>query len=208
MKRALTTNNILNARFHPAEFVGGWLDAFGKPELHGLWVVYGKSFQGKTTFCLQLAKYLTRFCNRVAYDSLEQGLSYSMQQAWVNNNIIDVGRKIVLLDKETPTELMERLRKKQSADVIIIDSYRYFEERNFKVYTNLKYMFLSKLFIVIAHEDTKGLPDGALGKRLYRDADVKIRVSGREAFVNSRFGGNNVPMVIDNEFVKQLKAEF
>lgn len=208
MKRALTTQNILQATFNPAQFDGKWKDSFGLPELHGLWFVYGLSFNGKTTFCLQLAKYLTNFVNKVAYDSLEQGLSYSMQKAWIMNSMIDVGNKVVLLDKEGPQELLERLMKKKSPDIVIIDSYRYFEERNFQTYQNLKLNFLSKLFIILAHEDDKGKPDGALGKRLYGDAEIKIRVAGRQAFVNSRLGGTFEPYTIDEEFVKKAQAEF
>ena len=52
MKRALTTNNILSAKFYPAPFDGEWRMRFGTPELHGLWMVYGASCNGKTTFCL------------------------------------------------------------------------------------------------------------------------------------------------------------
>lgn len=208
MKRALTTNNILSAKFYPAQFEGEWRASFGTPEMHGVWLVYGGSFSGKTTFCLKLGKYLTKFVNRVAYDSLEQGLSYSMQQSWRMNNVIEVGRKMILLNKESPQELIERLSKKQSPDVVIIDSYRYFDERNFQTYTTLEQNFLSKLFIVIAHEDSKGLPDGALGKRLYGHADVKIHVSGRQAYVNSRLGGAYEPFVIDEGFVKTANAEF
>ena len=208
MKRALTTNNILSAKFYPAAFDGEWRMSFGTPELHGLWMVYGASFNGKTTFCLKLAKYLTKFVNRVAYNSCEQGLSYSMQTAWRLCNMIEAGKKVVLLDKENPQELLERLSKKQSPDVVIIDSYRYFDERNFQTYQTLKHNFLSKLFIVLAHEDNKGLPDGALGKRLYADAEVKIHVSGRQAYVNSRLGGSYEPFIIDEEFVEAAQAEF
>ena len=42
-------------------------------------VVWGKSGNGKTSFVLQLCKELTRY-GKVAYDSLEEGSSLTMQK--------------------------------------------------------------------------------------------------------------------------------
>ena len=197
MKRALTTNNILAMRFYPAQFEGEWRKSFGTPELHGIWLVYGASFNGKTTFCLQLAKYLTKFVNRVLFNSIEMGNRYPYHLALMRNYMAECGHKFLTAVKETPQEITERLMRKQSPDVVIIDSYKYFEDE-----------FPEKLFIIIAHEDKNQLPDGALGKELYAYADVKIRVSGRQAFVNSRLGGSYEPFIIDSEFVEQANAEF
>ncbi|MBR4678742.1 MAG: ATP-binding protein [Bacteroidales bacterium] len=208
MKRALTTNNILAMRFYPAAFDGEWKKSFGTPELHGLWLVYGASFNGKTSFCLQLAKYLTKFVNRVLFNSIEMGNSYPYQLALIRNNMVEVGHKFLTAVKESPQEIAARLAKKQSPDVVIIDSYKYFERRRMEVYKRLVDDFPEKLFIIIAHEDKQGMPDGALGKELYGFADVKIRVSGRQAFVNSRIGGSYEPFIIDEEFVETANAEF
>ncbi|MBR4273822.1 MAG: ATP-binding protein [Bacteroidales bacterium] len=208
MKRALTTNNILAMRFYPAQFEGEWRNSFGTPELHGLWLVYGASFNGKTTFCLQLAKYLTKFVNRVLFDSIEMGNRYPYQLALIRNNMAECGHKFLTVVKEGPQEITERLARKQSPDVVIIDSYKYFERRRMDVYKRLEDEFPEKLFIIIAHEDKNQLPDGALGKELYAYADVKIHVSGRQAYVNSRLGGSYEPYIIDEEYVNAAQAEF
>lgn len=84
MARAISNKNVLQAKFDVADFDGAFLASFGRPELRGEWLIYGGSGCGKTTFVMQLCKYLTRF-RRVAYNSLEQGLSLSLQRhgsAW------------------------------------------------------------------------------------------------------------------------------
>lgn len=91
MGRAISNRNVLTAKFEVAEFDGAFLASFGKPELRGVWIVYGGSGSGKTTFLMQLCKYLTRF-RRVAYNSLEQGLSLSLQKAWERVRMDEVGQ--------------------------------------------------------------------------------------------------------------------
>ena len=82
MAKAISNKNVLDARFEVADFSGRWLESFGRPELRGAWIIYGESGSGKTHFALQLLKYLSGFVDRAAYDTLEQGLSLSFQNAW------------------------------------------------------------------------------------------------------------------------------
>ena len=90
MSRAISNKNVLAAQFETANFTGPYLASFGRPELRGAWIVWGGSGSGKTTFTLMLCKYLAGF-RRVAYDSLEQGLSLSLQKAlslqWPNKRV-------------------------------------------------------------------------------------------------------------------------
>ena len=72
MARAISNRNLYDAKFEVAEFTGKWLESFGKPELRGSWLIYADSGAGKTHFALELIKYLSRFVDRVAYDTLEQ----------------------------------------------------------------------------------------------------------------------------------------
>ena len=168
MARAISNKNVLQAKFDVADFDGAFLASFGRPELRGEWLIYGGSGCGKTTFVMQLCKYLTRF-RRVAYNSLEQGLSLSLQKAWERVGMEEVGTRIILLDKESLKDLTARLRKKQSPDIIVIDSVHYWLG-----------------FIFIAHE-RKGEPKGSLAQNLRYDADIKIRVEGYKAFTTTRY---------------------
>jgi predicted ATP-dependent serine protease len=132
-------------------FTDEWLASFGRPELRGSWLVYGGSGSGKTTFMLRLGKYLTNFCT-VAYNSLEQGLSLSMQRAWERVDMAEAGSGIILLEKEPLGELRARLKKRRSPDAVIIDSMHYWLGFSMSDYMSLLDEFKSKLFVFCAHE--------------------------------------------------------
>lgn len=185
MKRAISNKNVLTAKFEVAEFDGEFLASFGKPELRGAWIIYGGSGCGKTTFVMKVCKYLTRF-RRVAYNSLEQGLSLSLQKAWERVDMGEVGNRIILLNKEQLDELSCRLRKKQSPDVIVIDSLHYLYRFNDSQYQTLRNEFPNKLFIFVSHE-SGGMPKGTMAQNIRYDSDIKIRVEGYKAFVTTRY---------------------
>ena len=185
MGRAISNKNVLEARFEVAEFDGAWLRSFGRPELRGSWIVYGGSGSGKTTFLLMLAKYLTRF-GRVAYDSLEQGLSLSLQRAWERVGMAEAGTGIVLLNKEGIKELRTRLKKKNSPDIVVIDSLHYLRRFYDQQYQDFCDEFSGKLFIWVSHE-LGGQPKGSMARNVRYDSDIKIRVEGYKAFVITRY---------------------
>lgn len=185
MKRAISNKNVLAAKFEVVDFEGEWLRSFGRPELRGAWLIYGGSGSGKTTFTLMLCKYLANF-SRVAYNSLEQGLSLSMQTAWERVGMAEAGARVMLLDKESEADLRARLRKKHSPDVIVIDSVHYWLGFRLRDYIALRDTFPTKLFIFIAHE-ANGKPDGKVAEKIRYDADVKIHVEGYKAFITTRY---------------------
>ena len=185
MSRAISNKNVLTAKFEVAEFDGEFLASFGKPELRGAWLIYGGSGCGKTTFVMQVCKYLTRF-RRVAYNSLEQGLSLSLQKTWERVGMQEVGNRIILLNKESLKDLRIRLQKKQSPDVIVIDSVHYLRRFNMDQYQNLRDEFPDKLFIFVSHEKG-GMPKGMMAQNIRYDSEIKIRVEGYKAFVTTRY---------------------
>lgn len=185
MSRAISNKNVLTAKFEVADFEGEFLASFGRPELCGAWIIYGGSGCGKTTFVMQVCKYLTRF-RRVAYNSLEQGLSLSLQKAWERVGMGEVGNRIILLNKEQLKDLRVRLSKKQSPDIIVIDSVHYLRRFNMDQYQNLRDDFPNKLFIFISHESA-GMPKGTMAQNIRYDSDIKIRVEGYKAFVTTRY---------------------
>ncbi len=80
--RALTVKEVLKQKKRTFAFKGEWKEAFGEPERTGVWFIWGNSGNGKSSFVMQLCKYLCEF-ERVAYDSLEEGDSLSIQNAVV-----------------------------------------------------------------------------------------------------------------------------
>lgn len=186
MKRALSVDNVLNAKFTELDFEGKWLDAIGKPELTGTWFVQGDIKSGKTSFTLQLTKYMTRF-SRVVYNSVEEGLSKTIREAYKREQMHEVRGKFELLDIESYDDLVKRLRKHKSANIVVIDTIQFWE-LTFSQYKNLKKMFRKKLFIYMSHRDG-GRPAGATAQKIWRDANVAWMIEGFKAFPVSRYGG-------------------
>lgn len=186
MKRGISVTELTKKKFKQMGFAGKWKAAIGDPGLTGVWIVWGNSGNGKTRFALQLAKYIAQFA-KVAYNSLEEGISKSFQKAVIETQIADVSGSFILLDRESLDDLKLRLAKRRSPSVIFIDSFQY-TGLNKQQYIQLKSEFPNKLFIFISHAEGKH-PEGRPAKFVRYDADVKIRIEGYKAFCTSRFGG-------------------
>lgn len=189
MGRAISNRNMCDAQFVAAEFEGAWLRSFGKPELRGAWLIFGESGSGKTHFALELLKYLSGFVERCAYDSLEQGFSLSFQRAWNDADMQSIGSKVIILNKEEIVVLRERLRRRKSPQVIVIDSITALSSFTRPMFANLLNEFPNKLFIFIAHEQNHQ-PYPAIAQHVRKLSEVKIRVEGFRAFVSTRFQTN------------------
>lgn len=186
MKRALSVSNVANARFKTLEFEGEWLAAVGRPELTGAWFIYGPPKHGKTTFAMMAIKYLSGF-ERSAYDSIEEGLSLSIQLAMERVDMDEASGRVVLLDKMEIGELVKYLKRHKSPNVVVIDSVQ-FADLTFAQYKRLKEAFPRKLFIYVSHVEGRQ-PDGQVAKRIWRDSNVVFRVEGYRAFPSGRYGG-------------------
>ncbi|MEG1842552.1 MAG: ATP-binding protein [Alistipes sp.] len=190
MAKAISNKNVLNAKFETANFTGKWLASFGKPELRGAWIIYGESGTGKTHFALELLKYVSQFVDKAAYDTLEQGLSLSFQNAWRDANMQEVGSKVVVLGKETISDLRTRLVKRKSPSVVVIDSITALVGFTRSVFIELINDFPDKLFIFIAHEENRK-PYPVIAQHVRKLSEVKIHVEGYKAFITTRFNCGN-----------------
>jgi hypothetical protein len=192
LNRARTYTDLMNQKVNELDFKGEWLNSFGKPEVTGCWLIWGNPANGKTRFALMLCKYFASFV-KVAYDSLEEGDSKSIRKAVKEVGMGEVKKNFILLNAEPIEELKERLRKRKSPDVVIIDSWQY-TGMNYADYKQLRAEFPDKLFVLISHAEGKS-PAGRTAKSIRFDAFVKIWVEGYTAYPASRYGGNE-PFVI------------
>lgn len=194
MAKALTYKNIEDYKPVELPFTGKWVASFGSPEVKGSWLIWGNSGNGKTRFTLQLCKYLCQF-GRVAYNSLEEGLSKSMRNAIIQVGMKEVARRFLLLDMESKNDLEKRLEQRKSPDIVVIDSLQYFR-MTMTDYERFKKKFPNKLLIFISHAKGKE-PKGSLAESIRYDAFVKIWVEGYTAFPVSRYvNGDAQPFVI------------
>ncbi len=187
MNKALSSSDLLAKKYELFDFTGEFLEAFSKPETSGTWFIYGNSTNGKTSFPLQLIKEIANH-KRVLYNSLEEGAAHTMQEAWITNKMQDCKKKVQVIC-ESMEELDARLEKRQSADVVVIDTWQY-TMMTFNDYLKLKKKYPKKLFIYNSQCEGKN-PIGKAALRVMYDASLKIWVEGFKAFSKGRYIGRN-----------------
>lgn len=185
MNRAINVDNILNKKFELMHFHGAWRRSYRQPAKKGTWLMWGRSGHGKTTHAFQLAKYLCNF-GKVYYNTIEEGLSPTIQATVKRLQYGQVKGRFFLLDKEPISMMKERLREKRSAQFNFIDSLQY-SRMSKDDYIALKDEFPDKLFIFISHADNTE-PAGATADFIRYDSDVKIYIEGFRAITTSRYG--------------------
>ena len=184
LRRAYSPGEILDMKIPCYEFSGQWKAAVGNPARTGTWIIWGASGNGKSSFVMQLAKYLCEF-GRVIYDSLEEGASLSFQKSLKRHGMDETGNRLIVLDREPMEMLGERLARKKSPGIVIVDSFQY-SGLNYQTYQAMKERHRNKLLIFISHAEGAH-PAGRAAKKVEFDADVKIFVSCFRAICKSRF---------------------
>ena len=196
VRRAYSADDVLSLKRDICEFDGQWLEAVGNPELKGTWCIGGLPKNGKTSFTMQLAKYLTKW-HLVAYDSIEEGVSASFAETLRRCKMDEVKlNRFMVLNGEDIKDLERRLSKRKSPKVVIIDSIQ-FLGLDTATYLRLKRRFPEKLFIYITHLQGQ-YPEGKTALKIWRDSDVVIKVEGFRAYPTSRYGGGK-PITISEE---------
>lgn len=186
MKKALSMVDLMRKNREVYAFEGALCEAFGQPEQNGVWFIWGRSGNGKTSFVLQLCKELTRY-GKVAYDSLEEGDSLTMQNALMRVGMGDVGRRFILLN-ESLKELDTRLKRRRSPDIVVVDSFQY-AHIDLKQYEEFINQHKNKLIIFVSQAD--GLkPWGRTAQSVMYSASLKIWVEGYRAISKGRYRGN------------------
>lgn len=189
LKKALKPTQVMNKSYKTLATEGEWKKLLGEPEITGSWIIYGDSGHGKTTFVLQLAKYLCAF-KKVAYNPLEEGTSKTLSDALTNANL--KSKNFCILQKESYQELIARIESKRSPDIYIIDSVQYFvmSENDYNTITTKEFKKLvdsypNKLFIFISHIEGK-YPRGECAKSIRYHSSVKIKIEDYKAYSISR----------------------
>lgn len=185
-KKAYSPREILAMKKKVFPFTGAWYDLFRQPETTGVWFIWGNSGNGKSSFTMQLAKALSEF-EPVAYNSLEDGTSLTMQEQIKKYAMEEQQRQFKVLDCESIEDLTERLSKPKQPRIIILDSFQY-TQLTYKSYLKFKEAHRDRLLIFISHADGKS-PAGRSAKSVMYDAMLKIWVEGHRAFSKGRFIG-------------------
>lgn len=196
--KAIGVTQFLDKSFDTYDIEGRWLDSFGLIEKNFKMSVTGDSGNGKTEFVVQFIKELClKFKVKADYFSYEQGHSKSLQAAIQRNNMEEVKGKVMFITGGPFDELLERLNRRASAKIVVIDSQDY-SELSTKQFKYLVKTFPKKSFIVVswARNDK---PKTGPAKDIENMSCIKLLVKNYKAYPRSRFGGNETFVIWDKK---------
>lgn len=203
MPRVIGVSQILRKEYRELDFAGKWADTFGRPGDPFTMLVYGHPKNGKTSFMMQFAKYLTRF-GKVFYNSIEEGDSKSIQDAMIRAQMDQIPEgKFMLGTGYYYRDLFEYLKGTNRGKFIILDSRDYMNLTSHQ-WKNLITKFPHKCFVVICWEQA-GKPAGKFAKDIEYMVDIVAHVANYKAKVRGRFGGGK-DFVIWEEGIKKGRA--
>ncbi len=182
VKRAYSYEDIHRFKFKSMKISQSWKPHLGEPQLgNSHWIIYGESGQGKTTYVLQLVKQLCENRQKVHYNTLEEGMKLSFKLALERTQMKDVPN--FHYQKETMDELVQRLKRKRQAKIVVIDSCQYFfRGMQTKDYFNFINQFQDTTFIWISGAESKK-PLGKIAETIRYDADIVMYVEAYKAVV-------------------------
>ncbi len=191
LQRSIGVTDLTTKKFVHLDFDSHWLAMFNNPERGFKALIYGPEKNGKTTFTLKLAKYLTRF-GKVIYDSHEQGNSKTMQAAFIAEKMEEVAGKLMLLHKEPFEHLMYRCSLPNSGKFIIRDSIDYcgMTEKEYKQFADT---YPNKALILICWTDKDDItPLSPEARKIKKRVDITIHIKNFNATPVSRFADDKI----------------
>ena len=170
-------------------------------------IIYGPSGSGKTNCTVMILKALLIALKneKAEYISYEEGHGKTVQDLMIKrHNMLEiVGNRLMITDHLTYEELYERILKKRSAKIWVIDSIQasrltYVQVQ--KIKEDFIFSKRKKIIIYVSWSEGK-YPSGAIAKSIEYYANIKMRVENLIMFPKSRYGGNS-PFVIHEALAK------
>lgn len=172
----VSTTDFVNARFNKMGFTGRWLSLIGDPCENFKMMVYGSAGNGKSTFCLLFAKYLSKnLGKKVLYIASEEKLGYTLQEKIERLNVANDNFYIA---ERIPLDLGEY-------DVVFFDSVNDLGIDPDELNEITEGIASVAIFQCTKDGDYRG------GSEFKHDADVVIKVENMVATIDgkNRFGG-------------------
>lgn len=195
MTRTLSVKNLMSKRFSTLEMSDEYTPYFGEPSDVGVWLIYGKEKNGKSTFALKLAKELSRQ-KKCLYVSAEEGTDLEFIRACQRAGIDEADKGLHFIEYEPLDELRARLLRAKSEKVVFIDNITvYNDELKGGILREIQRENARKLIVFIAHEDsTGGEPATSSGKLCRKYAKIICHVEGMNVTVSGRCPGGTMPV--------------
>lgn len=209
LKRALTVSNAFAATVFRIIFTGRFFDVFGHPQKKGRWFIWGESSSGKSSFIMQLTKEFAK-TEKTILVSLEEEIEpmdENLQDRLKLFQMQDVAKNFSMVD-DTLEQLTERLERRNSAQVVVIDSAPYFfMGYTFEDYLNFRRKFKHKTLVFVGHGKGQN-PKTEFEDRIKFDATQKVVVSGYLATNKGRkYGPNATQFVVWQKGYQDLHGQ-
>jgi KaiC/GvpD/RAD55 family RecA-like ATPase len=197
MVRALSIKNLYDKAFNFMPFEGVWKETLGRQTRSGIWLVYGFEKNGKTTFSLMLANYLSSI-ERVLYVSAEEGADDAFVDTCRRAGVDYGNKSLRFWEYSTIDELLERLGSRKAEKIVFVDNlFVYRKEITEDTLIRLKREYPDTLFVFIAHEE-KGEAYPGNAESCRKLAKVVFRVQGMAVEIGGR-GGAGGTITVDHE---------
>ena len=183
----------MSKRFSTLEMGEEYVKYFGEPSDAGIWLIFGKEKNGKSTFALKLAKELSKK-KKCLYVSAEEGTDLEFIRACQRAGIDEEDKGLHFIEYEPLEELRERLQRTKSEKIVFIDNITvYNDELKGGILRELQRENARKLLIFIAHEDsTGGEPATSSGKLCRKYAKIICHVEGMNDTISGRCPGGSM----------------
>ena len=196
MRRTISGAQLLNLKQELMQLGDGWNECLGGIPKVGIVAIWGYSGNGKSGAAMSLCKECGAY-GKVLYVAAEEGFGASMQNTVRRYDMASLHTKFqICLDSYD--ELMERLEKRESAHVVVIDSPQAMGLKKSQFHELRTKYAGKKLIIFVCQADGKE-PKGKVAQDIKFLADIKIWVSGFKAFSHGRFYGETGEKVIWDE---------
>ena len=199
MPRTFSAKSILKMKFSTFPFKGLLKKVFGTPSTCGLWLLFGKDKNGKTSGTLLLCDLLIKYA-RILYVSAEEGIETEFQDALRRIQIDYSNPYLHFVEYESIEEIKNRFEKgkRNKPDIVVLDNLTMYRELTAKDIIELDRFAKQQGIIIIclAHEE-RNEPYGSAAKMVKKLAKVIIRVKGLTLIVSGRVPGGNI--VINEE---------
>jgi predicted ATP-dependent serine protease len=181
-RKIISSQQLKQIHFETLAFQGRWKMFFGDTSVNFFCVIHGMSGHGKSTFAIQLAKYLADNFGKVIYISGEEGFSKTFKDKFVNNNVdtpfLDVA------DLRTYEEII-RIVPAESYKYIFIDSLNnmLIDAAKMKL---IRARYKASVIIAICQATKAGEMRGS--NEIVHDSDIAVKVEdGIASTIKNRF---------------------
>lgn len=196
MRRTISGAQLLTLKQDLMHLGDGWDECLGGIPKVGIVAIWGHSGNGKSAAAMSLCKECGAH-GKVLYVAAEEGFSPSLQNTARRYDIASLKTRFQV-SIDSFEELIERLEKRESAHVIVIDSPQAMGLKKSQFH-ELRTKFANKKLIIFVCQAEGKQPKGKVANDIKFLADIKIWVSGFKAFSHGRFYGETGEKIIWEE---------